>query len=103
MECKQVRHEEGSLSPIGRETPRGQGHQGMLSRLLSISAWRSAKMCAKVMTNVLDSARGENILEAGDSKELVTDYFIRDFSDEEEFSADEDSESETEPAVPSLR
>ena len=68
MECKQVRHEEGSLSPIGRETPRGQGHQGMLPRLLSISAWRSAKMCAKVMTNVLDSARGENILEAGESK-----------------------------------
>ena len=41
----------------------------------------------------------------GDSKaleELVTDYCIRDSNDEEELSADEDSECETEPATPSL-
>ena len=35
-------------------------------------------------------------------EEFVTDYFIQDSSDGE-FSADEDSERETEPAVPSLR
>ena len=46
-------------------------------------------MCAKLMANVLDSARGGNIFGAGESKaleELVTDYFIRNSSEEEEFS-----------------
>ena len=33
----------------------------------------------------------------------MTDYFIRDSSDEEEFNADEGSESDTELAVLSLR
>ena len=49
---------------------------------------------------------GGGIFGAGDSKaleELVTDYFIRDSSDEEEFNADEGSESDTELAVLSLR
>ena len=58
------------------------------------------------MANVLDSACGGNIFGAGDSKvleELVTDYFIQDSSNEEVFSADEGSESETEPAVHSLQ
>ena len=36
-------------------------------------------------------------------EEFVTDYFIQDSSNEEVFSADEGSESETEPAVHSLQ
>ena len=58
MECKQVRQQAESLSPIGREAPHSQGHQGRLLPLLSISAWRSTKVRAKLMANALNSARG---------------------------------------------
>ena len=67
------------------------------------------EMCAKLTRNASESARGEGgggNVGAGNSKaleELVTYYFVQDSSDEEEFSTDEDSESETEPALRSLR
>ena len=57
---------------------------------------------------ISDRLFGYYLFGAGDSKtleELATDYFIRASGDEEEFSADEDSETESgaEPAVLSLR
>ena len=57
--------------------------------MLSISAWRSTKMLAKLMANALDSARGWNIFGAGDSialEQLMIDYFVRDSSDEEDLA-----------------
>ena len=64
------------------------------------------KMCAKIMANASDSACGGIIFGLEKSKvleELATDYFVWDSSDEKEFSANAGSESETEPAVCSLR
>ena len=55
---------------------------------------------------ISDRLFGYYLFGAGDSKtleELATDYFIRASGDEEEFSADEDSESETDPVLRSLR
>jgi hypothetical protein len=52
------------------------------------------------IANALNSARGANIFDAGDNEaleELVTEYFVRDLSDEEEFSDGEDSGSDLEP------
>ena len=89
MECKQVCNQTETFSPIGQEASHDQGDQGKLPRLLLISAWRRMKMRAKLMANALESACGGNIFHAGDGKALeeqVTDNFIRDSSDEEEFS-----------------
>ena len=60
MKCKQVRHQVESLSPIGQEAPCGLGYQVRLLQLLSISAWQSTKMHAKLMAN--DSACGGTFL-----------------------------------------